>query len=183
MTSAHRMTPPTDDAREDPPRRRRHGPALPFFVVAAVCGLLHAAPSLYWASGGRALLPTVGSFAVELAESGEPGVVAMLLAVGLLKAAGALVPLIDHLRPPAHAWVRTVSWIGVALLLVWGGAGMVGAWVGLLTGTATVAQPAVVGHALLWDPLFVAWGAALAVALWTSRRAQGSPPADRSSAA
>lgn len=142
------------------------------FVLAAVCGLLHAAPSFYWATGGRALLETVGSFAVELADSGEPGVTWMLLGVGLAKTAGALVPLLDHLRLPAHTWVRVVSWAGVAALLAWGGAGVVGAWIGVLTGTASWAQPAMVGHGLLWDPLFVVWGVMLALALWKSRPAQ-----------
>lgn len=143
-----------------------------FFLLAAVCGLLHAAPSFYWATGGRALLETVGSFAVELAESGEPGVTWMLIAVGLAKTAGALVPLLDHLRLPAHTWVRFVSWAGVAVLLAWGGAGMVGAWIGVLTREASWAQPAMVGHGLLWDPLFVVWGALLALALWKSSPAQ-----------
>lgn len=151
---------------------RTRGTARTLFVLAAVCGLLHAAPSFYWAAGRRALLETVGSFAVELADSGEPGVTWMLLGVGLAKTAGALVPLLDHLRLPAHTWVRVVSWAGVAALLAWGGAGVVGAWIGVLTGTASWAQPAMVGHGLLWDPLFVVWGVMLALALWKSRPAQ-----------
>lgn len=149
---------------------RPHRSALVLFTVAALLGLLHAAPSVYWAAGGRALLETVGTFAVELADSGRPEVPWMLLGIGLAKAAGALVPLLDHLRPPPHTWARVVSWIGAATLLAWGGAGTIGAWIGVVTDATTWARPAVVGHALLWDPLFVLWGVALALALWTSRR-------------
>lgn len=141
------------------------------FVLAAVAGLLHAAPSLYWAAGGSALLETVGEFAVEMRATGGTTVALMLVGVGLAKLAGALVPLFDHASPPPHRWVRLASWTGAGLMLVWGGAGMLGAWVGLLTGATTWAHPAAMGHAMLWDPLFVLWGLLLAGALWTSRGA------------
>ena len=139
------------------------------FALAAVCGLLHAAPSFYWAAGGSALLDTVGRFALDMRASGDPSVTLMLVLVGLAKTAGALVPLVDHAAPPAHRWVRLVSWVGAAVLVAWGGVGMVGAWAGVLTGATTLAQPAVFGHAVLWDPLFVLWGLLLGAALWTSR--------------
>ena len=53
--------------------------------------------------------------------------------------------MLDHLRLPAHTWVRVASWAGVAALLTWGGASMAGAWIGVLTRAATWAQPAMVG--------------------------------------
>ncbi|GAA1392364.1 hypothetical protein GCM10009599_13190 [Luteococcus peritonei] len=80
-------------------------------------------------------------------------------------------PWLDHARGPGHRWVRLVSWLGVALLLAWGGLGMVGAWIGLARGAD--ATPALVGHALLWDPLFVLWGLLLAGALHASRSRPG----------
>jgi hypothetical protein len=57
------------------------------------------------------------------------------------------------------------------------------AWGGLNTVTANLVlagvirpdggfdRPGMVGHAYLWDPLFLLWGAALVVALRVSRRA------------
>lgn len=177
MTPSRPRQSPTDETRPATSPARRDRRALVFLSLAAVCGLLHAAPSLYWAAGGTALLETVGDFAVDLARSGGPGVALMLLGVGLVKAAGALVPLIDHVRAPAHRWVRLVSWAGVVLLLVWGGAGTIGAWTGLATAAASWDQPAVVGHAVLWDPLFVLWGLMLGAGLWTSRHVSATPRA------
>lgn len=144
-------------------------PGVIFFVLAAVAGLLHAAASLYWALGGEWLLDTVGQFAVDMQRSGDVTVTVMLWIVTLVKIAGALVPLVDHLRLPAHRWVRVVSWLGVAVMLVWGGAGMLGAWIALASGTADGSDRALFGHAYLWDPLFVVWAVLLAVGLLASR--------------
>lgn len=156
---------------------------MPLFVGAAVAGLLHAAASLYWALGGTWLLDTVGQFAVDMQREGGPLITLMLWVVTLAKVAGALVPLLDHARPPAHRWVRVVSWLGVLVLLAWGGAGMIGAWIALTSGTSTGDDTALVGHAFLWDPLFVIWAILLAWALIASRSwwrpglvAPGSPP-------
>lgn len=147
-------------------------PGIPFFVGAAVAGLAHAAASLYWTLGGTWLLDTVGAFAVRMQEEGGLAIRAMLAGITVMKIAGALVPLVDHLRPPAHRWVRVVSWLGVAVLVAWGGMGMLGSWYSLATGTTLVTsgeQAALVGHAFLWDPLFVVWGVLLGVGLLRSR--------------
>ncbi|QBJ20515.1 DUF3995 domain-containing protein [Kocuria marina subsp. indica] len=61
-----------------------------------------------------------------------------------------------------HAWIRLVSWLGAAAVLLRGGAGTAGAWGSVVLGHSTWADSAVLGHALLWDPLFVLWGLALA---------------------
>ena len=139
------------------------------FAAAACAGLVHAAASLYWALGGSLLLDTVGQFAVDLQRTGGLEVRLLLVVVTAVKVAGAIVPWLDHARPPAHRWVRVVSWLGVVVLLVWGGAGTVGAWIGVAAGRSLRHEPALVGHALLWDPLFVLWGLLLAVALRRSR--------------
>lgn len=156
------------------------------FVAAAGAGMVHAAASLYWAFGGTWLLNTVGQFAVDLQRTGGLEVRLMLVAVAAAKAAGAIVPWLDHARPPAHRWVRVVSWLGAAVLLVWGGAGTVGAWIGVAAGRSLRHEPALVGHALPWDPLFVLWGLLLAAALrrsrpWARRRDTPARPEGRTS--
>ena len=104
-------------------KTRTRSAGTPLFIGAAIAGLLHAAPSFYWMCGGMWLLDTVGPMAVELQQEGNVPVRFLLAAVFIAKVTGALVPLIDHLRPPAHAWVRIVSWVGVLVLIGWGGRG------------------------------------------------------------
>ena len=67
---------------------------------------------------------------------------------------------------------RGVCWLGAVVLLVWGGLTTI---VGNLL-LARVIVPdggydraGMVGHAFLWDPLFLAWGLALAIVLAQSR--------------
>ena len=90
-------------------KTRTKPPGTPLFIGAAIAGLLHAAPSFYWMCGGMWLLDTVGPMAVKLQQEGNVPVRFLLAAVFIAKVTGALVPLIYHLRPPAHAWVRIVS--------------------------------------------------------------------------
>ena len=139
-----------------------------WFTTAMLAGLVHAAASLFWTRGGTWLLDTVGDFAVEMQEEGAASTRALLGAVTLAKAAGAVVPWWGHRSQPAPRWIRVASWAGAGVLLLWGGAGMLGAWAGL-AGGGTLQDSALAGHALLWDPLFVLWGAALARGLWMTR--------------
>ena len=120
-------------------RTRSAGTLL--FIGAAIAGLLHAAPSFYWMCGGMWLLDTVGPMAVELQQEGNVPVRFLLAAVFIAKVTGALVPLIDHLRPPAHAWVRIVSWVGVLVLIGWGGRGTFAGWQRVVTGQASLSNP------------------------------------------
>ena len=95
----------------------------------------------------------------------------------IAKVTGALVPLIDHLRPPAHAWVRIVSWVGVLVLIGWGGRGTFAGWQRVVTGQASLSNPLIAGHTYLWSPLFLIWGLLLCGALFVSRaRRQKVPP-------
>lgn len=151
-------------------RGMRSRPGMSLFVAAACIGLLHAAASLYWALGGTWLLDTVGQFAVDMVRSGGSSTTIMLCTVTIVKVAGALIPLIDHAHLPAHRWVRVMSTLGIVTLLLWGGVGMISAWVCLATGESAGFDRALVGHAYLWDPLFVLWGLCLAGALFQSRR-------------
>ncbi|MDN5605028.1 MAG: DUF3995 domain-containing protein, partial [Kocuria sp.] len=95
--------------------------------------------------------------------------------VGVGKAAAALIPWADHLRPPPHRWIRAVSWVGAIALIGWGALGAVGGWIGIATGSSASNRPAQWGHAILWDPVFLLWGLALAGALWLTRRSGMGP--------
>ncbi|MCQ1948809.1 DUF3995 domain-containing protein [Arthrobacter sp. zg-Y859] len=141
--------------------------------TACAAGLLHAAFSLYWALGGRWLLDTVGQWAVQ--ESTEAPLRAGLLlgAVAAFKAAAALVPTAAaYGRVPWPGLWRTVSWIGAVVLVLYGGANTVvsnAVLAGLIRPETGYNRMATIGHAWLWDPLFLLWGAALLGYLVLSR--------------
>lgn len=144
-----------------------------FFIAAAVAGAAHALPSLYWALGGTALASTLGEWAVRWQRE-SPGEVAVLLSlIFLAKLAGATLPLVNErgLLPAPRLW-RGLFWCAAALLVAYGASNVVAA-IAALTGMIGTAQTmdaaALIGHAFLWDPLFLLWGLLLAAALGTSR--------------
>lgn len=80
------------------------------FWAAAVFGSVHAAASAYWALGGRWLLATVGSWAVDIAASAPLLSALALGAVALAKLAAAGVPLlVEYGRLRAARFWRGVS--------------------------------------------------------------------------
>lgn len=124
-------------------------------------GGVHAAVSLYWGLGGRWLLSTLG----ERLVSRFADLAWVLVPLALVKAVGAVLPLwLDGRRWPARAWTRGAVWIGAAVLVAWGGANTV---VGHLVLSGAIRpeggydHAGMVGHAWLWDPLFLLWGAAV----------------------
>ncbi|MEO7421808.1 MAG: DUF3995 domain-containing protein [Ornithinibacter sp.] len=137
--------------------------------VAAVLGILHAAVSLYWAAGGTALLWSLGTALVERFAGREW----LLVPIGLAKLGAALAPLmLARCGWPARRVTRAVCWLGAACLVVWGGLNtVVGQLVlsGVIDPHGGYDRPGMIGHALLWDPLFLFWGAALVVGLSVSR--------------
>ncbi len=143
--------------------------------LAALAGLLHAAASAYWALGGRWLLDTIGAWAVDLAASAPVAAGLALGGIALVKALGAVVPLLvesGRWPGPRRFW-RALEWTGGVGLLLYGG---VNAGVAALVLSGVIRpdggyDPAAMwGHAALWDPLFALWGLALIVGLWRSRR-------------
>lgn len=146
--------------------------ALRWFWLAAALGSLHAAASLYWALGGVWLLDTVSPAAVAAVRQSPLGESLTLLAVAAFKAAAALAPWANAQGGlPWPAFWRRVAWLGGGFLLLYGAANALGA-AGVLLGWwpgGDSPRPALLGHALLWDPLFALWGAALLCALWLSR--------------
>ncbi|KXP08258.1 hypothetical protein AXK57_17520 [Tsukamurella pulmonis] len=150
-------------------RRSNRKPARTGFVVAAVAGSVHAAFSVYWGLGGDALLETVGSVA-----DGFAGRRWLLVVVGAAKGVAALVPLVLVLRCTAIPRpLRGAMWAGAVVLILWGAvntasSGLLAAGV-LPRSTDGYDAAATLGHALLWDPLFLVWGLALAAGLWVTR--------------
>lgn len=141
---------------------------------AALAGLLHAAFSLYWALGGGWLLDTVGAWAVELQEDDPVTAGAVLAVVALTKAAGAVLPLLaTRGRVPLAGLWRGLAWPGSVLLVLYGGLVTVVSCLvlaGAIEPDGGYDRAAMVGHAFLWDPLFLVWGGLLLAGLLATRR-------------
>ncbi len=143
--------------------------ALVALLIAAVAGTVHGLFSLYRAAGGSWLVGTLGRQLVDE----FAGKRWLLVPVAAIKIAFAVLSLVlARLAWPGSRPWRIVCWAGAAVLVVWGG-------VNTLTGNLVLAGVVVpgggydhdgmVGHAWLWDPLFLVWGVALAVALLLTR--------------
>lgn len=98
----------------------------------------------------------------------------LLLPVGLAKIFAGLLPLmLERWGWPASHLSRSACWIGAIVLVFWGGANtIVGNLVlmRVITPEGGYDGPGMVGHAWLWDPLFLLWGASLVLALTLSRQ-------------
>ncbi|PWD51035.1 DUF3995 domain-containing protein [Serinibacter arcticus] len=158
-----------DDARTTAPPPSRPGRAL--LAAAAVVGLLHAAISAYWAAGGTWLLETLGERVLTTFD----GRLWLLAPLVVVKAVAAVGPAwLDARRWPWRRVTRTLAWLAVVVLVGWGGANtVVGNLVlaGVVNDGGAIDRPAMIGHAWLWDPLFIVWGVLLACGLWRGRRA------------
>lgn len=143
-------------------------------LTAAVVGTVHGIFSIYWGFGGTWLVNTLGDDLVDLWQRHA----VLLVPVGVVKVIAALLPLVlvKGCAGPAPWWhraLRYVSWAGAVLLILWGGVNTVTG--NLVLGGVVVPdggydRAGMIGHAWLWDPLFLLWGVALGVGLWLSRR-------------
>ena len=140
--------------------------------LAFGAGMVHAGFSLYWALGGTWLFNTLGQVAVQVAQRGDRFASSLLTAVALFKAVAASLPVLNAYGtlPWPQLW-RAISWGGSLLLVVYGAVNTVAAWLVLLglIVPASYDRPALLGHAALWDPLFLIWGLALTGYLWLTR--------------
>ncbi len=140
-----------------------------WFIAAAVVGVAHALPSLYWALGGTALVSTVGAWAADWQRQAPLQVMALLLLIFVLKLAGALLPLANERgRLPAPRVWRGLFWAAAGVLVAYGGVNVVAALAaltGVVAAGPTMDTAALMGHAFLWDPLFLLWGLLLGMAL------------------
>lgn len=141
-----------------------------WLLVAALLGVVHAAFSLYWSAGGSWLVWSLGCRLLATFAGWEW----VLAPVGLVKLVAAVAPVILAVRGwPWRSFTRAGCWLGAAVLIVWGGANTV---IGNLV-LASVIRPesgydraGMIGHAYLWDPLFLLWGGCLAAGLVATRR-------------
>ncbi|MEV4133786.1 DUF3995 domain-containing protein [Dactylosporangium sp. NPDC049742] len=136
---------------------------------AAAAGLVHAGFSLYWALGGRWLLPTVGQWAVTIAREAPVTAGLALVAVAAVKCVVVAVPLVNSRRslPRPGAW-RAFAWLAAIVLTGYGALNSIVAWLvlgGVLRTQDGFDRQAMIGHAYLWDPLFLVWGLLLGAGL------------------
>ena len=142
--------------------------------TAGLAGAVHAGFSLYWALGGRWLLATVGQWAMDLADRSPQATAIALGLVAAAKLLGAVIPIgVAYGRMPWPRLWRGFSWVGGLLLVGYGGVNTVVAiavLAGVIRPEGGYDPDAMIGHAVLWDPLFLLWGGALVLSLWFSRR-------------
>lgn len=148
---------------------RRRG--LVWFVLAGVCGVVHASASLYWAFGGSALLETVGTWTFEMRAAAPIASSVALAAIGVAKLAAAVIPVFAELgrMPWPRIW-RGISWVGGSVILVWGSVVAAQGWLQVAGAIPTADMAGAMGRAVLWEPLFAIWGALLLIGLARSRR-------------
>jgi hypothetical protein len=152
-------------------------PARRWLSAAALAGGVHAAFSLYWALGGGWLLDTVGQWAVRLASESPARTATVLGLVALVKASGAVLPLAwaaGRLRPDV-LW-RRLFLAGAVVLVCYGALNVTVSWAvlsGALPTSGGVDRRAQLGHAALWDPLFLVWGLCLLIGVRSHSRASG----------
>jgi Protein of unknown function (DUF3995) len=133
--------------------------------VAAALAFASAAVSLYWTAGGTWLLDTVGGSIEELARERSTGAVAAGVVVVLAKVAVGLLAL----RLDRH-WRRVLAALAAGVLVVWGGANVVFGALALAGAVGQVDdEHALRWHVFLWDPWFLVWGIALALATARAR--------------
>lgn len=145
--------------------------SLPRSLIAATAlGGIHAGFSLYWAAGGTALAWSLGSDLVASFQ-GREWLLALIGAFKLLAAAAPLA--LAFWGWPAWRLTRSMCWLGAAVLTIWGGLNTVVAnlvLAGAIQPQSGFDRPGMIGHAWLWDPLFLAWGIAVATGLLATRR-------------
>ncbi|WP_312918526.1 DUF3995 domain-containing protein [Kocuria sp.] len=163
---------------------RSHG-GRGWLWVACAAGVVHAGFSLYWALGGHWLLDTVGQWTVRLSYEAPLAVGLGLGMVSLFKLMAAVIPVAEaYGRVPWRRFWWAISWVGAVVLVVYGGTNTVisnAVLIGLIRPATGYERLAMIGHAWLWDPLFLVWGAALLIHLWRSRSARTRPHGTRES--
>ncbi len=162
------MSPP-DPARATTTRNRV---AVVLLRAAAVTGMIHAAFSAYWAMDGKWLLATVGEWAVDYAIAEPRNAATLLSAVALLKVAVAVGPVL-LVRSQGSRRLRATAWACAGALTIYGAVNSVAAWLvlaGVFRPDTRVDRQAMIGHGLLWDPLFLVWGLLLGAGLHLTKR-------------
>ena len=125
--------------------------------------------------GGRGALAAADRRLLGGRTGGRPAWAAgaVLGVVAPVKIAGSLVPvLVETGHVGGRRRWRALEWAGAVVLVGYGLLNVLVAWAvlgGLLTSAAGYDRSAELGHAALWDPLFLLWGLLLAAGLATTR--------------
>lgn len=167
----------TSASPREPADRRIHVAVIAAYGAAALA-FAYAAVSLYWATGGTALLATVGGSVEEVGRRGGLPAIALGSAATVLKVAGGMLAL-ALIRPWGRAipwrWLLAVAGLASAVLICYG-ALQVTAGALVLSGAVHPAGPvdrtALRWHVALWDMWFLVWGLLLAIATLASWRPQ-----------
>jgi Protein of unknown function (DUF3995) len=138
-----------------------------------VLGVLYAAVSAYWASGGTALLDTVGGVFQREGRTGGAGLIAVVWVTVLLKLLAATLGVVVVVGRPALAGaqrrlVRRMAWAAAVILILYGGVLSITGWLvqlDVVSPGANADHEALRWHAYLWDPWFLVWGLLLATGL------------------
>jgi hypothetical protein len=148
-------------------------------VTSASLGATSAALSAYWALGGMALLDTIGGEIESWGRERSTEVVATLWVITVAKLVGAVAPLVlvgvgaDRLPAWTRARpMRALGWIVAIGLTAYGGVLTVAGLLveaGVFETAGDADEHAIAWHAYFWDPWFLLWGVAFAVAMWRSR--------------
>lgn len=153
-----------------------------WLLLAVGCGAVHTAFSAIWATGSDLLLVTVGDVADRVAAMGDQRRMLLLGGIALLKGGVTLGPVLDYRgllgRGRVRDLVRSGEFVVGAGLLAYGLATMVVSGCRLVVALGTSEpEPATVaaswGHLLIWDPLFVLWGAGTAAYFMRVSRCAG----------
>ena len=153
-----------------------------WLFLAVGCGTAHAVFSAIWATGSDLLLVTVGDVADRVAAMGDQRRMLLLGGIALLKGGVTLGPVLDYRgllgRGRVRDLVRSGEFVVGAGLLAYGLATMVVSGCRLVVALGTSEpEPATVaaswGHLLIWDPLFVLWGAGTAAYFMRVSRCAG----------
>ena len=151
-----------------------------FLWAAMVFGLVHAFWSSYWAFGGTWMLNTVGQWAVVSQLDQPVQKFFVLLGIGLVKTAAAVLPvLVEYDKLGGRSLWRGVSWVGGIGLVFYGGtyaARALAMLTSLIAPGAAYDRSVMLGHALLWDPMFFFWGLTLVISLVLTRHSDIAVP-------
>jgi Protein of unknown function (DUF3995) len=159
--------------------RSEQGPTWAAYAACAAA-LLYALVSFYWVLGGTAGIDTLGGSLEQRARAGDPGVLWLAGAAGVLKVVGAGVAL-ALVRPwgrvVPRALLLVAAWAGAVVLVLYGGVYVAGGAL-VLAGAIELAGPvdraALWWHVMVWDLWFLVWGVLLGLAAWYRGRAEVS---------
>lgn len=140
-------------------------------LTSSAAGMLHGLFSLYWAAGGDWLTDTVRDQLAAFV-----GRRWLLFPVAVIKTGFALLPLMLLVRTRAmRRLTRLVCWFEAVVLMLWGGLNTVTGnlvLTGLIHPAGGYNRTGMIGHAWLWDPLFLVWGIGVMIGLMSTRGTQ-----------